>query len=48
MFLTDTATAERQQAKNLFYLRADQTNQLADRPGYVIRIVEAHPGTQRR
>lgn len=48
MFLTDTATAERQQAKNLFYLRLDQTNQLAGRPGYVIRMHETRPGTRQR
>jgi 4-amino-4-deoxy-L-arabinose transferase-like glycosyltransferase len=33
MFLTDTFTRERQQEKNIFYLRTDQTNQIAR--GYV-------------
>jgi 4-amino-4-deoxy-L-arabinose transferase-like glycosyltransferase len=33
MFLTDTATADRQEAKNLHYLWPDQTNQIAR--GYV-------------
>jgi len=33
MFLTDTASAEKQQAKNLHYLWPDQTNQIA--LGYV-------------
>ena len=43
MFLTDTATTDRQVAKNLHYLWPDQTNQIARGYVYVTHIEVLHP-----
>ena len=43
MFLTDTATPERQRAKNFYYLTIDQTNQIQRGYIYLCRIVESPP-----
>jgi hypothetical protein len=43
MFLTDTATPDRQEAKNLHYLWPQQTNQIALGYVYVTHIETLHP-----